>query len=454
LCLISSDALAIAAALLAASVLRNLLLGDTVNHLAVIVPALATALCSFLAAGLYPGVCVNPVEELRRCSLSITLSFLCLLSVTFLRHDLTPSRVIFVFAYLLTLCLVPLLRTGTRSLFAGKPWWGSQVAIIGFGTTGKLVYESLINNPRIGLKPVAVLDDNPATYSNLAGDLTRGPLSRCSEIIRSQHISHGIVCMPNLSRPDLLSLLERYSPCFGHLLIIPNLMGISSLGICAREMGGIVGVEVTQQLLRPSSRLAKRILDLVLTLLISPLVVFLIAVSALLIKLESPGLVFFANERIGRGGRKFKAWKLRSMVPDSDNVLAAYLAAHPAEAEYWHKTQKLKCDPRITRIGRIIRKTSIDELPQFWNVLTGQMSVVGPRPVLAHQTALYGASFNLYKKVRPGITGLWQVSGRNELPFSERVKLDKYVIQNWSVWLDIYILARTVNVLLTAKGAY
>ena len=135
-------------------------------------------------------------------------------------------------------------------------------------------------------------------------------------------------------------------------------------------------------------------------------------------------------------------------------MLAEYLDENPEEAEYWHRTQKLKCDPRITRVGRIIRKTSIDEVPQFWNVLTGHMSVVGPRPVLPQQVTLYGASFNLYKQVRPGITGLWQVSGRNELPFSERVKLDKYVIQNWSVWLDIYILARTVNVLLTAKGAY
>ena len=454
LCFITSDILAICVALMSASLIRNAILRGSGSHLLAFAPALAITLCSFMAAGLYPGVCVNPVEELRRCSLSVSLSFLCLLSVTFLRHDLSPSRLVYVVAYLLTLCLVPLLRTCTRSLLSDKPWWGSQVAILGFGTTGKLVLESLTKNPRIGLKPVAVLDDNPACYSELDGDVTRGPLSRCLDITREQRISHGILCMPNLSRPQLLGLLEQYSQCFSHLMVIPNLIGMSSLGICAREVGGIVGVEVTQQLLRPSSRFAKRILDLAFTLVVAPFVLLLIAMFALLIKLEGPGPIFYANERIGRGGRKFKAWKLRSMVPDGDRVLAEYLGNHPAEAAHWHNTQKLKRDPRITRVGRIIRKTSIDELPQFWNVLNGNMSVVGPRPVLEQQVPIYGASFSLYRQVRPGITGLWQVSGRNELAFSERVKLDKYVIQNWSVWLDIYILARTVSVLLTAKGAY
>ena len=229
---------------------------------------------------------------------------------------------------------------------------------------------------------------------------------------------------------------------------------MSSLGICAREVGRIVGVEVTQQLLRPSSRATKRLLDLLITVLLAPFILLLIGIFAALIKFEGPGPIFYANERIGQGGRKFRAWKLRSMVPDGDRVLAQYLSDYPAEAHYWLYTQKLRRDPRIKRIGKIIRKTSIDELPQFWNVLTGTMSVVGPRPVLAQQVPMYGPSFSLYRQVRPGITGLWQVSGRNELPFSERVKLDKYVIQNWSVWLDIYILARTAGVLLTAKGAY
>jgi lipopolysaccharide/colanic/teichoic acid biosynthesis glycosyltransferase len=179
-----------------------------------------------------------------------------------------------------------------------------------------------------------------------------------------------------------------------------------------------------------------------------------VGLFALLIKLEDRGPIFYANERIGLRGRKFKAWKLRSMVMNGEAVLLDYLEKNPHERAQWQATQKLKRDPRLTRTGRFIRKTSIDELPQFWNVLIGEMSVVGPRPMLESQVDLYGPSFRLYKQVRPGVTGLWQVSGRNHLTFADRATLDKYVIQNWSVWLDIYILFRTVRAVITADGAY
>jgi Undecaprenyl-phosphate galactose phosphotransferase WbaP len=260
--------------------------------------------------------------------------------------------------------------------------------------------------------------------------------------------------MPELSRHELLNLVDSYGKCFGHLIVIPNLIGMTSLGICAREVGGIIGLEVSQKLLRPSSRFVKRCLDLALAILLSIPVALTVALFALLIKLEDGGPILYGNERLGLSGKKFKAWKLRSMVTDGDELLRQHLAKFPEELANWNATQKLKRDPRLTRIGALIRKTSIDELPQFWNVLVGEMSVVGPRPVLECQVPMYGPSMGLYKQVRPGITGLWQVSGRNHLTFSERVRLDKYVIQNWSVWLDLYILARTVSVLLSAEGAY
>ena len=454
-CLLASDIAAIVLSLAIASILHNFLL----SHWAVPTPrtdltALLLILSSLTAAGLYPGVNMNPVEELRRSIYSITLGFFALWSATFLLHDLSQSRFVYLLAYVLTVGLVPLLRALARKLFASSPWWGSSVAILGYGVTGKYVHETLLKNPGIGLKPVAILDDDPNQHHPADLSITFGPLASCIEIAQSQRIPYGIVCMPGLSRHDLLTLVDRYGKCFGHLIVIPNLIGMTSLGISAREVGGIIGLEVSQKLLRPSSRFVKRCLDLAIAAVLSPAVALLVAISALLIKLEDGGPIFYANERIGLRGNKFKAWKLRSMVTNGDEVLEHYLAANPAEALHWHAKQKLARDPRVTRIGRIIRKTSIDELPQFWNVLTGEMSIVGPRPVLESQIPLYGHSFDLYKQVRPGITGLWQVSGRNHLTFAERARLDKYVIQNWSVWLDLYILARTVNVLLTANGAY
>jgi Undecaprenyl-phosphate galactose phosphotransferase WbaP len=237
-------------------------------------------------------------------------------------------------------------------------------------------------------------------------------------------------------------------------MVIPDLIGMASLGLSVRDVGGVIGLEVTQRLLRPSAQIIKRAVDLLITLALAPIVLPVIALVALLIKLESPGPVFFGNKRVGYRGRTFQAWKLRSMVMDGDEVLRKHFEAHPEELPDWNATQKLKRDPRITRVGRIIRKASIDELPQLFNVFLGEMSVVGPRPMFESQVPLYGRGYELYKRVRPGITGLWQISGRNHLTFSERAKLDGYTIQNWSVWLDIYILARTISVVLTAKGAY
>lgn len=454
-CLASSDILAILCSLVVASIVRNALLaGSGWPSLRTLLTALVLVLCSLMASGLYPGVSINPVEELRRSALSIAVAFMGLLASTFLLRDLSQSRFIFILGCALTALLVPLFRTATRRLFSSRSWWGSPVAILGFGTTGKRVLEILTADPRIGLKPIAVLDDRPEQYAGVDGKLIRGPLSRCREITHEQRISYGIVCMPSLSREALLRRIDQYGNCFGHVLVIPNLMGMTSLGVSAKEVGGIVGLELKRELLRPSAQLIKRALDLLITIAAAPVIILLIGIFAVLSKLESRGPLFYANERIGRRGKKFRAWKLRSMVVNADEVLRDYLEKNPEFQEEWETTQKLKRDPRLTRIGRIIRKTSIDELPQFWNVLIGEMSVVGPRPMLQSQIRLYGPSFALYRQVRPGITGLWQVSGRNHLSFAERVELDRYVIQNWSVWLDVYILVRTLAVVVTTHGAY
>ncbi|WP_338064767.1 exopolysaccharide biosynthesis polyprenyl glycosylphosphotransferase [Thermus parvatiensis] len=207
-------------------------------------------------------------------------------------------------------------------------------------------------------------------------------------------------------------------------------------------------------MLLPGPRLAKRIIDVGLSLIGGLLLLPFLALIAILIKLDSPGPVLYGHTRIGQNGRRFKAWKFRSMVKDADKVLKEYLEKHPELREEWERDQKLRSDPRVTRIGRILRQTSLDELPQLWNVLRGEMSLVGPRPIVQDEVIKYGEKFALYIKVKPGMTGLWQVSGRNDTTYQERVNLDIYYIRNWSLWLDLYILARTVWVVLTRKGAY
>ena len=170
--------------------------------------------------------------------------------------------------------------------------------------------------------------------------------------------------------------------------------------------------------------------------------------------MDSTGGVFYGHKRIGKGGREFTAWKFRTMVVDADLKLKEYLERNPESLAEWDATHKLKDDPRITWLGRILRRFSLDEFPQLWNVIKGEMSLVGPRPIVADEIHHYGNRFDPYTWVKPGMTGLWQVSGRNDTTYEERVSLDEYYVRNWSMWLDVYILARTVAIVLRRKGAY
>jgi Undecaprenyl-phosphate galactose phosphotransferase WbaP len=177
------------------------------------------------------------------------------------------------------------------------------------------------------------------------------------------------------------------------------------------------------------------------------------AVIAILIKVSSPGPVLYGHERIGKKGKVIKVWKFRSMIVDADKVLDELLAVDPEMRAEWDAAHKLKKDPRITGIGNFLRKTSLDELPQFYNILKGEMSFIGPRPVTKSEEEKYGENFNYIFSVTPGISGMWQVSGRSDADYAERVAFDSYYIQNWSLWLDIWLIFRTVGVVFSGKGA-
>jgi Undecaprenyl-phosphate galactose phosphotransferase WbaP len=203
------------------------------------------------------------------------------------------------------------------------------------------------------------------------------------------------------------------------------------------------------------ARAAKRLMDVMIsgTALIA-LFPFLAAIAAAL-KIEGQsGSPFYGGKRVGKGGKEFRCWKFQTMEPNSDHLLQAYLDADPEAKEAWEKYRKLQNDPRVTtRTARIVRKTSLDELPQLWNVLLGDMSLVGPRPILADEIRYFGDTIHDYLSVRPGITGLWQVSGRNDTTFAQRVVWDRWYVRNWSLWGDIVILIKTPFVILSRKGA-
>ena len=197
-----------------------------------------------------------------------------------------------------------------------------------------------------------------------------------------------------------------------------------------------------------------RILDLLLILLATPYIILAFLVITVLIKFDSPGPVFYRQTRIGRFGRKFYIYKFRTMVQNADQILRNYLDSSPELKAQWLATHKLKQDPRVTRLGTMLRKSSLDELPQLWNIIVGDMSLIGPRPIVEAEVEKYGKCFDLYVQVRPGLTGLWQVSGRNDTTYEHRVKLDEYYVRNKSLKFDLQILWQTVFVVLRKTGAY
>ncbi len=218
--------------------------------------------------------------------------------------------------------------------------------------------------------------------------------------------------------------------------------------------GEVLSLEVRQQLLNRRSMILKRLFDLGAAALGLVAILPLLLVLGLLVKLDSPGPLFFAQERLGLNGERFRAFKFRSMYVNAEERLQQILHADPAARQEYDLFHKLRHDPRVTPVGRILRKFSIDELPQLWNVLRGEMSLVGPRAYMPKELAKMNGTEQIILQVLPGITGLWQVSGRNRLSFPARLEIDIYYVRNWSAWLDLHILAKTVWVVLTGDGAH
>lgn len=412
-------------------------------------------ICSNASLGLYASTAVHHVEELRRLTISTSMVFLLLSGMMFVIRDLESySRVYFLTTWVIALVLIPLLRYVAKATFAHKDWWGYPAFVIGSGPQAENVIRSFQAQPAMGIKPVAVFDYCRAAKAEVAGLPVLGDIDQARGMAARTGVRYAIIASPELSRPELSEMITQYSEVFSHLLVIPEFLGFSSLWVDPIEVGSFLGLEVRQRLLLPSSRIAKALIDGLVTLAGGLVILPIVGAIALAIRLTSRGPAFYCQGRIGKAGRPFKAWKFRTMCQKSDEVLCEWLRNDPELRKEWEENFKLKNDPRVTRIGRFLRSTSLDELPQLWNVLRGEMSLVGPRPIVKAEAERYGDQISLLARVKPGISGLWQVSGRSDTSYVDRVRLDMYYIRNWSVWLDIFILAKTCAVVLRRQGAY
>ena len=457
--IMAGDLTAVAISLGTAVLLRHLFQGDfELSRYWPLFGMMGLFATSYAWFGLYPGITYNAVREIRQLTLATTLVFVGLATLSFLVKDANEySRVVFLVAWLLSLVLVPLARLQLRNVFGRRSWWAYPVAVFGEASAARAIAEGLLRRPELGFRPGAIFAEvhTPGTidaWPDLHAPVYRGfhhaPLQA-----RRLALRHAIVAAPNLDGRHIIRMLESHANMFSRVFVIAGLDGFSSMGIEARDVCDMFALEVRRSLLSPGCQFTKRLIDEVLSLTLGIVSTPILLILALAIRWESPGPALYRHKRIGYGGRQFSLWKLRTMYIDGDRILEQYLREYSDERESWTLNQKLRDDPRVTRFGRFLRKTSLDELPQLWNVLRGEMSLVGPRPIVNNEVPKYAEFFEHYCRVLPGITGLWQVSGRSNTSYQRRVELDSYYVRNWSPWFDIYLLARTISTVLKGDGA-
>jgi Undecaprenyl-phosphate galactose phosphotransferase WbaP len=411
-------------------------------------------LAVFAGVRLYSLVGLSAPEELRRSTMSSVLLLFVMIAVSASEHGPAWYREWPVFSSVaLSIVLVPLLRAIVRLRFGRRDWWGYPAVVVGTGPAARNLIGEMRRDIALGLKPVAVIEDRdfPCDLDGLpVFGTTADPT-----LLRELKSPYVIAAVSEVPQRRILQMLQRRHMKFAGILLVQDSHAFSSLHITMRKIGGMFALELPREHALHYRRIAKRLLDLALTLIVAiPALPIALLIAAVLRLTSRGGPVLYGQRRIGRHGEDFKAWKFRSMIVDADQVLKAHLEKHPGARAEWEANHKLKNDPRITRIGAFLRKTSLDELPQLWNILMGQMSLVGPRPIVQAEVERYGECFELYKDVRGGLTGLWQVSGRNDTSYEERVRLDRFYVQNCSIWLDLCILFRTLGVVLLKKGAY
>jgi len=456
--LLFTDVLSLLAAGLAAFGVRYWM-GDLVNPPFYwrLVPLILVFPAIYALQRLYPAVGLSPVEELRRLTISTSAVFLLITAFTFwMRTAEYYSRLIFAFAWAFALLTAPGCRWLMRAIAVRFGGWGEPVAIIGCGGQAQRIGQFLIERLHLGLRPVAYIDcaAMPCEAGLSLPIFTFDEEANLNATLSNAGLHTALLVTSELPTELQDAIVNEQYFKFRHLILISNLNWVGSVGINPHDLEGFLGLEVRQNLLNDWQQRFKRLLDICLSALGGLVALPFLLLIALLIRLDSPGKVLYGHSRIGRGGHPITVWKFRTMVADADQILGEYLDQNPGCLSEWKANHKIKSDPRITRFGKFLRKFSLDELPQLWNVLKGEMSLVGPRPIVTSEIQYYQQGFDLYKRVRPGLTGMWQVSGRTDVTYDERVRLDEYYVRNWSLWLDIYIIVRTVLVVLQGKGAY
>lgn len=404
--------------------------------------------------GLYPGYGLTPQQELKKhatvCLHSGLLLAAALLFVPSVAQ-LPPGMLIF--AWLGTFVTLPIGRALAKRGLHALGLWGRPVVILGAGATGARVARALQRTPLDGLHPMAFFDDDPSILgASIHGVPVSGRLAGAEAWARRHDVGHAIVALPGLDPERLRDLLDSQGRHFRTVQHIPNLAGLPAEDVFASSLDGMLAIEVRNNLAARRNRWSKRAIDLTGGIFLLIFLTPLLLVLAVWVRLDSRGPILYRSERVGQGGQTFRCLKFRTMVQDAERELDELMDRDPSMREEYERYHKLSDDPRITRAGRFLRAYSLDELPQFLNVVAGQMSLVGPRPYLTRELPLMGEIGDVILQAKPGMTGYWQVSERNDVTFQDRLEMEAHYVRNWSIWWDIVILVRTIPAVLEKRG--
>ncbi|OGW47293.1 MAG: hypothetical protein A2078_16545 [Nitrospirae bacterium GWC2_57_9] len=397
----------------------------------------------------------DEVKMLWKTTFFATISILTIISLGQLSHSV--SRTVILLLGLLSLMVFPPARIAIKRLLVRSGLLTSNVLILGTGETASRVFSALQREPNLGYQVVGFIKAAPTENRKYVHGLkVYGYLNNVERYVRNCDVQNTVIAIDGIAKKDLSQLVDRLQHATRSVLYIPDFSGMAVMGaeLVHFFQDQFLAVEIKNNLARPINQFAKRAFDHVVSLIVLILLSIPLLVLAITVKVSSPGPVIFSHGRIGKQGRRFPCYKFRTMYKDAEERLKKILSSDPNARSEWERSWKLKDDPRITRIGRLLRKTSLDELPQLFNVLKGDMSLVGPRPVVKEEIDLhYKNSAALCFSVLPGITGLWQVSGRSDTSYEQRVSLDSWYVRNWNLWLDIVIILKTVTAVFKKEGA-
>jgi len=350
----------------------------------------------------------------------LTLSFLALT-----KSNLEYSRVFILVYFSIGIVMLPILKRYTKKMIFKIPFFKKKILIVGVEEQVKVFKKEIKDNWYLGQK----YDEN--NYSSV------------------------IIVSQGLDILDFNHLIDKYLDKHSELFVVPFITNINFMHSNILEYSNIRlnTVQIENKLLIKNNILIKNIVDKMLSLVILPFFLMIHLLVIIAIKIDSKGKIFFKQDRLGKENHIFKIFKYRTMYENGDELLERYLKNNPSEIKYYEQYHKYKNDPRITRVGKFLRDTSIDELPQLLNVLKDDMSLIGPRPYMTNEAIKLDKYKEIILKVKPGITGLWQVAGRNNLTFKQRNELEVWYIKNWSLWADFVILIKTIKVVISKFGA-